>query len=409
MPSPLSNEYLQNCLRQFIQTSQKVSCLENCLAGLYLELDNHILHVTFSHPYFEDFYFHNYQGLLETAALACFGPELEFSYGQEPGLKKTKAIVKPAKDTFKDFIGSSKNQPALAAARTACAETPEKFFLLLYGPSDCGKSHLLACIKTSLVQARGEEAVLNVRAAAFAPREAPEQFWTRPRALILDDLHELNSSQQEHLASYIDAAENSPYWQRMVFSVFGKTIPSFSARLATRLKKSLSIELFQPDLSIRLAWLEKMANPDLQLTHQHLLAMARHTTQISGLAGLLQKLEFYAKMTGQILSPEELEKMSAPTDRPAAWQCIVNRVSERLAIKSSDIMGSCRRQDFVLARQIAMFLCRHKLGLSYPEIGRLFGGKDHSTVIHGIKKIEQLRQVDTDVHNLLTELENEAL
>lgn len=375
-----------------------------------MELTDNTLHIAFIHPYFASYYFQTYKKDLENLAHACLGPQIIFAYSNCFHIPETANKVKPEteKDAFEDFISSAKNQPALAAAHTACSDTPEKFFLLLHGPSDCGKTHLLACIKDGIAASRGCGAIACSRASEFSPWEGPEHFWSKPRALLLDDLHEMTNRQQERLTAYMDASEQSGNWRRMVFTIFGATHQSLSERLANRLKKALAIELFQPDLPVRIAWLEKTADPGLNLTRHHILAMARHTPRISGLAGLLQKLEFYARLTGRIISPEELEKLAAPADRPAAWQCIVNRVSEKLEVRPLDIMGSSRRHDYVLARQMAMFLCRQKLGLSYPELGRLFGGKDHSTVMHGIKKIEQLRLVDTDLHKLLTELENAA-
>ena len=80
-----------------------------------------------------------------------------------------------------------------------------------------------------------------------------------------------------------------------------------------------------------------------------------------------------------------------------------------LNLRPEDILGGKRRPNLVLARQVAMYLCRQKLGLSYPELGRAFGGRDHSTVIHAIKKIKKLLISDKDVQRLVTQLETTAL
>lgn len=322
-------------------------------------------------------------------------------------LPSGKPKASPPDDSLNDFIVSARNELALAAARNACKSEPDQFFLVIHGATDSGKSHLLGCIRHSLVSALGNDAIFHARATAFCPWQDPEHFWSSSRALLLDDLQEMSIRQQRRLVAYMDAAFQSKCWHRMVFTVFGQTMPAFEERLAARLKKALTVELYQADLSARIAWIEKMANPALHLNRKQILTLARHANHISALNGLLQKLEFYANLTGHILTPEELEKISAPADHPAAWRVIINQVGKRLALSPNDILGTSRRHEFVVARQIAMFLCRHKLGLSYPELGRLFGGKDHSTVMHGIKKIEYLRHVDKDMHILLTELENE--
>ena len=145
---------------------------------------------------------------------------------------------------------------------------------------------------------------------------------------------------------------------------------------------------------------------DLNLTRAQIMSICRHSARFSAILGLLQKIEFYGKLTGQEFTPEELEKLAHPANQPASWQKITGRVALRLGVRQADLLGPSRKQEHVFARQAAMYLCRNGLGLSYPELGRLFGGRDHATVIHGIRKIQQLRKVDKDINNLLTELEN---
>ena len=92
--------------------------------------------------------------------------------------------------------------------------------------------------------------------------------------------------------------------------------------------------------------------------------------------------------------------------RQSGCREILGSVARGFNLRTEDILGARRRPDLVLARQVAMYLCRRKLGLSYPELGRAFGGRDHSTVIHAVKKIHKLLETDKVVHNLVTELEN---
>jgi chromosomal replication initiator protein len=92
-------------------------------------------------------------------------------------------------------------------------------------------------------------------------------------------------------------------------------------------------------------------------------------------------------------------------ERVTSFGDIVGLVSRGFNLAPEDILGTRRKPDFVLARQVAMYLCRRKLGLSYPELGKAFG-RDHSTVIHAIKKIQALPQTDKVLHKLVTDLEN---
>ena len=84
---------------------------------------------------------------------------------------------------------------------------------------------------------------------------------------------------------------------------------------------------------------------------------------------------------------------------------ILGEVARKLNLKAEDVLGGKRRPDLVLARQISMYICRKKLGLSYPELGRAFGGRDHSTVIYAINKIKKLMVSNKSVHQLVTEIE----
>ena len=122
-------------------------------------------------------------------------------------------------------------------------------------------------------------------------------------------------------------------------------------------------------------------------------------------------MEAFAAVHGRSLTPADLENIvrTGGAERPPGCREILNEVARGLNLRPEDILGSRRRPDLVLARQVAMYLCRQKLGLSYPELGRAFGGRDHSTVIHAIKKIKKLLISNKDVQRLVTQLETTAL
>ncbi|MDE5879677.1 MAG: chromosomal replication initiator DnaA, partial [Desulfovibrio sp.] len=139
-----------------------------------------------------------------------------------------------------------------------------------------------------------------------------------------------------------------------------------------------------------------------------LLYLAQRCAQFRLLKGLLRKVEAFAALNGRPPLQADLENIvrTGGSARPAGCREILGSVARGFNLRPEDIMGTRRRPDLVLARQVAMYLCRRKLGLSYPELGRAFGGRDHSTVIHAVKKIRKLLDTDKVVHNLVTELEN---
>ena len=123
--------------------------------------------------------------------------------------------------------------------------------------------------------------------------------------------------------------------------------------------------------------------------------------------GLILKVGAYCAVKGLNLTQADLENIvrTGVAEKMPGCREILTEVARGLNLKPDDVLGGKRRPDLVLARQIAMYVCRQKLGLSYPELGRAFGGRDHSTVIHAIKKINKLLVSDKRVQKLVTEIE----
>lgn len=391
-------------LLAFIEKNPQFATLSPCLAALDLAFAANCLRIGFRCAYYREFFRKKLQKQFEELISACLGADVLVVYNDvSPRIKP----VEPDDEAepFAGFIESPKNGPVLAAARKVCGiAAPDFDLLILTGPSGSGKSCLLAAVAAAIANSR-RASVIHCAARAFLPEEAPEKFWQKPRALLLDDIQELadDPAAQSFLASHIDACRNAKVWTRMVFALASADLSIFCRRLAARLEQGLALPLAPPDLATRMTYIEKnAAKLGLRLDKAQITALARHATRLSAIRGLLQKMKFYGSISDHPLEPEEIEKL-APE---AGWRQILMAVAERLGLKPSEIMGQSRRRELARARQATMFLCRVRLGLSYPELGRIFGGRDHSTVIHGIKKIQQLRQTDKVLHKLLTELES---
>lgn len=328
-------------------------------------------------------------------------------------------------DYFADFIYNEKNALAVKAALSlAQKQIPENFpfLILFYGPSGSGKSHLLKAIHQKRL-AQGETNCLFFSVGELLRRPINILDYSRDRGqgssvLIIDDLNYLDDSPSaaslvSALCDIISEKERGDFGRKNIrlaaaITAEGRSDNHISDRLRSRLEQGLYFELQAADLDIRLRCAEKFnREKKLGLNRGVLVQIARQSNRFTDTMGHLRKIEYFSRAQGRTPSLRDVdqligEKSSAP---PLDWQRILENVSKRLNLKTEDILGSKRKPDCVLARQIAMFLARSRLALSFQEIGRLFGGKDHSTVMHSVRKIEKLRGIDEDMRKLLADLE----
>ncbi|MBD5641935.1 MAG: hypothetical protein HDQ91_05910 [Desulfovibrio sp.] len=405
--------HLFDKLGPFLAAAPEFSHLASALPALQFSFSGSTLQVAFTHPYFFPFFNQHLRNDFEKACCLCAGRQLNFQYNpsKTPKAAPLQFPDREEPDPFDSFLCSPRNLAALKCARELCAASEAGLHLVIFhGAPASGKSRLLSTLAAALRAFEKQKEIMNCRAEALATHLPPEQFWQETRALILDDLHDMagHVSLQKLLAILIDYASSSSFPAKIVLSLPSRDTGIFNARLHHRLEQGLFMELYPADFTLRLTFAEKRAAElGLRLSKTQLLGIARHSRSIPSIAGVLQKLNFYVNLQDQFPDENMLEKLAAPEAGEPAWQQSLLRVAAKMGIRPADITGKSRRQEFVIARQAAMYICRLKFGLSYPELGRIFGGRDHATVMHGIKKIQQLRQSDKVLHNLLTELEQE--
>ena len=421
--------------------------------ALDLRLEGGRLVVGFPHSYFARWFCAHKQAGFESALARRFPDMADILYEDAPGAQAgfflsrrpgkapgaapddapgTEAGM-PATDTagdgeteeaaceaaFDRFIVNAKNAFPLATAKKIAAEgEPHGGAALVFcGKSGTGKTELLRAMAATLARRLGRRGVLLRGAAKFCGALADghahgqaEAFWRQCRALLLDDMQDLAAEPhwQRRLAALMDAR---PAGRLLVCAHAGpaRELGRLEERLRSRLESGLVLELLEPDLDVRLRYLQRAVRErELPLTRDQLLYLAQRCAQFSLLQGLLRKVEAFAQLNGRAPLQADLENIvrTGGSVRPAGCREIVGSVARGLNLRAEDVLGTRRRPDLVLARQVAMYLCRRKLGLSYPELGRAFGGRDHSTVIHAVKKIRKLLDTDKVVHTLVTELEN---
>lgn len=331
--------------------------------------------------------------------------------------------------TFDRFVVDQANRVACNAAEALAKPGPPRFSpLFLHASTGQGKTHLMHAIAHAFLAAQPEARVLCMSAERFmfdfvaAMRERDTfAFKSRLRAadlLIIDDLQFIagkDATQEEffHTINEIVGAG-----KRLVIAAdrCPQALDGVEPRIVSRLGAGLVADIKPADLSLRRAILErKVADlPDAKVPTDVLdLLAARVHSSVRELEGALNRVVAYAQLTGDLVDLDFAVQTLGDSLRGAQRRVTIDEiqklVSRYFQLKPLDLISARRSRAIARPRQIAMYLSKRLTTRSLPEIGRKFGGRDHSTVIHAVRKVEQLRDTDRDVDAavrvLLRELE----
>ncbi|PRX33718.1 chromosomal replication initiator protein [Meinhardsimonia xiamenensis] len=323
--------------------------------------------------------------------------------------------------TFDSFVVGKPNQLAHAAARRV-AEGREVTFnpLFLYGGVGLGKTHLMHAIAHELRTRRPEMTVLYLSAEQFmyrfirALREQQmidfKQLFRSVDVLMVDDVQFIagkESTQEEFFHTFNALVDQH---KQIVISADRAPgeIKDLEERIRSRLQCGLVVDLHPADYELRLGILQKKAEtyrrqyPELQLAQGVLEFLAhRITSNVRVLEGALMRLFAFASLVGREitlgLAQECLTDILRASDRKVTVEEIQRRVAEHYNIRLSDMIGPKRVRAIARPRQVAMYLAKHLTSRSLPDIGRRFGGRDHTTVMHGVRRIEELMAADSQL------------
>ena len=310
--------------------------------------------------------------------------------------------------TFEQFVTGTSNRFSHAAA-LAVAETPAGAYnpLFIHGDSGLGKTHLLRAIchyvnhhyPSYKVRYVTSETFLNEFVQAIRNSTQPEfkQVYRNNDVLLVDDIQFMEGKdglQEEFFHTFNDLLQNGA--QIVLSSDRGPdAMPTLEDRLRNRFKSGLITDIQPPDLVTRLAILEKKAEfSAIEIPGDVLSFIAENITDsIRELEGALIRVTAYASITGQRCSYDLAKRVLADLidntiKAPVTVKLILQATSEVFNFTLDQITSGSRRRPLVDARQIAMYVTRNMTDLSYPEIGRAFGNRDHTTVIHAVRKIE---------------------
>ena len=323
------------------------------------------------------------------------------------------------KYSFESFVVSSCNQFAHAAAM-AVAEQPSRAYnpLYVYGGVGLGKTHLMQAIGNRAIE-RGSQRLAYVSAESFMNElinairfEKTLEFKERFRnvdVLLIDDIQFLAGKErtQEEFFHTFNALYDAQKQIVITSDVTPREIPTLEERLRSRFEWGLIADIQPPDLETKVAILRKKAETDRSPIPDDvaLFIASNCDSNIRELEGAHTKVVAYASMSGREvtldLARETLHNL-LPNESPAATvDSIVKLVSNYYNMPVSDLKSKNNSPQVSFPRQIAMYLCKQQTNCSLPEIGRRFGGKHHSTVIHAVQKIEKKRALEKDFDKLI--------
>jgi chromosomal replication initiator protein len=386
----------------------------------------------FIRRYIEDHYLED----LQAAAASLLGPRVRVALSIDrsgpppPPPPAPAAVPIPASDldsryTFESFVVGSSNQFAQAAC-LAVAELPSAAYnpLFIYGGVGLGKTHLLHAIGDRLRHAQPQLRIEYLSTEKFTNEliaairyDKTQEFRQRYRTidlLLIDDIQFLSGkerTQEEFFHTFNDLYESH---RQIVLSSdrSPKEIPEIEERLRSRFEWGLIADIQPPDFETRVAILKKKAELDrVPLPDDVAFFIANKVkSNIRELEGSLVRIRAFCSLTGRELTldlaQEVLANIWGHEERLISLEDILRRVSEVFGVKQADLRSKTRTKAVAFPRQVAMYIARQMTSDSYADIGRGFGGKDHTTVLHAFHKIEALLREDPKFQKTLEHIIN---
>jgi chromosomal replication initiator protein len=329
--------------------------------------------------------------------------------------------------TFPNFVVGPSNQLAFAAAQAVVGNLGTQYNpLFIYGESGLGKTHLMQAVGHELLKNNPDKKVLYVSTETFindfiqavgSGFGKAKDFKNRYRnvdLLLIDDIQFLSTKEQtqdeffhtfNHLhqnkKQVILTSDRSP-----------KDIKGLELRLKTRFEGGMVCDIGQPDLETREAILRYKALRLKKVIDNEVITFIASNVKssIRELEGALNKVIAICELTNVTPSKEKaaevLSNIIEEKQQTLTADLVIREVHKYYHIQIEDLLGPKRTKELVLPRQITMYLLRHECNLSFPEIGRKMGGKDHSTIMHGCEKIESNVSKDVKVKEDLTVLKD---
>ena len=326
---------------------------------------------------------------------------------------------------FENFIVGNSNRMAFAAASNV-ADNPGSSYnpLFIYGGSGLGKTHLMHAIGNRIISNNPKMKVLYLSCENFTneiinsiQHKTTDVFRQKYRnidCLIIDDIQFLKGKEQTQVEFFHTFNDLHDANKQIIISSDRppKEIETLEDRLRTRFEWGLQADIQAPDLETRMAIIrQKAASNNLELPSDVITLLATNiTTNIREIEGAYTKLVAYTSLMDMPITMETAQKVLndmkiSTVTVVITFETIIKAVAQYFKIKTEDLYNKKRTQSIAYPRQIAMYLCRELADLSYPKIGELFGGRDHTTVIHAYEKISNSLTTDLKIKEDVTRIE----
>jgi chromosomal replication initiator protein len=340
-----------------------------------------------------------------------------------PEVTRERAALNP-KYVFANFVVGPNNNLAHAAA-LAIAEAPGKAYnpLFVYGESGLGKTHIMHAVGHAVSDGLPQARVAYVTTEQFTNDlinairgDQMVAFRDRYRSidvLLVDDIQFLAGKErtQEEFFHTFNALYESGKQIILSSDRPPKDIPTLENRLRSRFEWGLITDIQAPEFETRIAILKMNADyRGVKIPIEVIEYIARHvTSNIRELEGALVRAILYASMNQEPLTRQSAAKalsdVFAPSDAQLTMPEILRLTAANYRVAVDDLRSKGRRQELVIARQVAMYLTREMTNHSYPEIGQFFGGRDHSTVMYAVQKIAELVQNDANLAQRIRDIQ----
>ncbi|HXI03029.1 MAG TPA: chromosomal replication initiator protein DnaA [Candidatus Saccharimonadales bacterium] len=395
--------------------------------------DGRVVYISVPNRLFSDWIRRNYADRISAAALDADRPELDVRFVCEGEDTAVDVAPAPASDrrssepdgvnpryTFESFVVSSSNEFAHAAALRV-ADAPGKAYnpLFIYGGVGLGKTHLMHAIGNRVRGKKTERRLKYISSETFLNEligsiqfENTSEFRGRYRnidILLVDDIQFLAGKErtQEEFFHTFNALYEAGKQIVMTSDSRPRDIPTLEERLRSRFEWGLIADIQPPDLETKVAILNKKAEAEgVELSSDVAIFIASKTkSNVRELEGALVRLLAFASVTGRridlALTRDVLKDIFPDHDRAITVDAIQKYVADYYHLRVADLKAKNNARQISFPRQIAMYLCKNLTSASLPEIGRRFGNKHHSTVLHAVRKIERLRKDEHDFDRIV--------
>lgn len=328
------------------------------------------------------------------------------------------------KYVFETFVIGNSNRFAHAAAQ-AVANDPAHAYnpLFLYGGVGLGKTHLMHAIGNRIKQNNPSMKVLYTSSEKFTNEiinsiqnkttEAFRQKYRNIDCLIIDDIQFLKGKEQTQVEFFHTFNALKDADKQIIISSDRppREIETLEDRLRSRFDQGLTADIQTPDLETRMAILRtKAASDNIVLPTEVITLLATNiATNIREIEGAYNKIVAYTSLMHMPITVETAQKVLSDMGndiktRTITYEGIIKVVADHYNVKQDELFSKKRTQNIAFPRQVAMYLCRELADLSYPRIGELFGGRDHTTVIHAYEKISNFKNSNLAFQNELQEI-----